>query len=105
MPYSLAACQDAAKFLGKRLGDDKFEFATSSHKSKGCFGYFDGEWANNIYYGTGGTKEQAKMELVPPKYRPPGFDCDVDSIGNLQFKCIKNLIPSTLKYLIISYCI
>ena len=75
------------------LGDPKYEFASSTHKTKGCYGYHEGTYEDSIYYGTGGTKEQASKTLAHPQYRPPGYDCTpLDSIGNLLVNVIKRKI-------------
>ena len=92
VPHSLAACEDAAKAFGKKVGGMNHEFASPEYKTKGCYGYIKGreweggeEWQNKyvdyIFYGTGGSKEQIQYGLSPPEYRPPGFDCIYD--GNV----------------------
>ena len=92
VPYSLSACKDAAKAFGKKLGYEpeenskhrKWDFASSEYKTKGCFGYLDGDgwiyehgkkYVGSIFYGTGGLVEQANQDITPPRYRPPGYDC------------------------------
>ena len=111
VPYSLSACKDAAKAYGKELGynlkgdkytydkklkkeikDRKYDFASSTYKTKGCYGYLDGDdyiyqhgkkYVGSIFYGTGGLVEQASQDISPPRYRPPGYDCI--STGNLLY--------------------
>ena len=87
VPYSLGACEDAAKARGKEIGGKGYEFASSSHSTKGCYGYRDGAYFDHVYYGTGGTLTEMKRELKSPKFRPLGHDCN--SAGNpfILLKC------------------
>ena len=69
-----------AKKLGKELGGNGYSFSSSTYTTKGCYAYKSGTYENVMFYGTEGTQEERKSELVLPKYRPPGYDCK----GNFQ---------------------
>ena len=81
----MAACKDAAKALGKKVEGSGHEFASSRHQTSGCYGYIKtsnkqfiqfNKYVDYVFYGTDGSKEQTKSDLLPPRYRPPGFDCE-----------------------------
>ena len=81
-PYSQKACEDVAEKLGKELGRKErnqpflCSDCTTWADRAGCFGI---KGTNSLFYGTGGTTEQMKMELglsdQDKAYRPPGYDC------------------------------
>ena len=48
---------------------------SSDYNTKGCHVYKTGEYANTVFYGTGGTEEEMKKALKTPEYRPTGYDC------------------------------
>ena len=75
VPYSLEACEDVAKSIGKNLGGGGYNFASTEYITKGCYAYRKGYYAGNFYFGMGGTKNEMKMALAEPKYRPLGYDC------------------------------
>ena len=79
VPYSAQACKDAAKKLG-------LSFQSGNWGTKGCYAYTRASNTNQqyykkyLYYGTGGTDEQNKMELNGQTVRPDGFDCKPGSM-------------------------
>ena len=80
-PYSEAACEAAAKKLGYAKGSTAYPFKSEYH-TKGCYAYDRGDFAGQVYYGTGGTK--AQMKEIPKKedqYRPQGYDCSGQAAG------------------------
>ena len=90
------------------LGGKGYEFASSTTITKGCYSYKNGEYFGHMYYGSGGTAEQNKKPLEPPKFRPPGYDCT--TVGNVYSYLlaivtrVKKVIQSTLLYMqIINY--
>ena len=93
-PYSLEACEDAAKALGKN-------FEVDSWSTKGCYSYDSGEYVNNVYYSTGGTTLKKRKSLALPKYRPSGHDCKV--YGIFYFSIFLSNTLNIFLYIILIY--
>ena len=75
-PYSLEACEDAGKTLGLLLGGGGSSFS-GDYSTKGCYAYDNGKekYQGMVFYGTGGSKDEMKLALSRPKYRPQTFYC------------------------------
>ena len=47
---------------------------------KGCHAYYDGQYTDMAFYGTGGTEEEMKKDFKLPEHenmtRPNGYDCN-----------------------------
>ena len=74
IPYSQDACKAAAE------ADSKFNWKSAgSYGTKGCYAYYPNHasYANNVYYGTGGTDDAKKTTLEGSSsiFRPDGHDC------------------------------
>ena len=65
-----------AQELGKK-------FQEGDYVTKGCYGYKSGKYADTLWYGTGGTEEEMKIDLLTDEtFRPQGYyDCK----GNVTF--------------------
>ena len=77
-PYSEDACKAAAE------ADPKINWKSAGdYGTKGCYVYDSDHpsYANNVYYGTGGTDDEKKMRLISSEfiYRPDGHDCRSNS--------------------------
>ena len=77
-PYSVKACRDAAKALGKSAGGCGYPFE-SDFSIKGCYTYRGGIYGKCVFYGTGGTEDEMKRHLFSTAiFRPSGYDCSID---------------------------
>ena len=75
VPYSAEACKTAGSNLGLTLGTSRFRLE-GNYSEVGCFAYSTGYFTGSVFYGTGGTIEQMENDLIAPKFRPQGYDCD-----------------------------
>ena len=83
VPYSLEACENAAKAKGKQLGGNGYEFAGSSYGEKGCYSYKSesSKYYGIAWYGLGGDKKKISKpyDKNSEYFRPEGYDCVVKS--------------------------
>ena len=105
VPYSTEACMDVAKSQGLQIGGCgyKFQGSTISGYAAGCYAYNGGRCNGMAFYGTGGTQASMKQPVIPPRYRPYGYDCATNSTQNLPGKCSNRFKVYMLEYFIIEF--
>ena len=74
---SREACANWADEHGFQKGYDGADFA-GDYGTKGCYAYQTGSYANQAYFGTGGSIEEMSTHVNNPEshwFRPSGNDC------------------------------
>ena len=79
VPYSEKTCRDLARRRCLNQGVPGKAFY-SDNSVEGCYAYESGVYANTVFYGTDGTKDEMKETLTLPEYRPKGYDCAIPSM-------------------------
>ena len=82
VPHSETACKAVADHLN-------LTFKRGNWGTKGCYAYYKGEYAGNIYYSTGGTLAQNEADVGGSSYRPFGVDCNYDCIPYSATACLE----------------
>lgn len=77
VPYSKAACQQAAEKGGLSLGGGGYAFA-GKFSTKGCYTYKSGKYEGSAYFGTGGSLAARKKPRKGKKVEVEGADCSRD---------------------------
>lgn len=72
-PSSMESCLQATLLQGLYVGGKGYEFASSSHSTKGCYMYSSGSYYGYSYYGLGGTPSENDMVPAAPQTRPGGY--------------------------------
>ena len=91
-PYSVKACQNAAKALGKYFRGPAYWTG-----AKGCYGYTTGQHKDFVFYSTRGSTYEMKSSLALPRYRPEGYDCK--TYGILYFSIfLSNQLDTLLHF-------
>ena len=76
IPYSEQRC----KSIGEEFG---WEYSSvDDGRIKGCYIHITGRFKNEIFFGTGGTDDQNKMEIkeIEGMARPMGIGCQIGSL-------------------------
>ena len=95
---SIEACEFVSKMLGLRLGGSGHQFV-GSYPTKGCHAYDSGDFEDMVFYGTNGSVDQMKEQLLAPMYRPIAYNSVTNGLFDISF--ISKLIFGTtyLRYL------
>ena len=90
---SIEACEFVGKMLGLRLGGSEHQFV-SSYPTKGCHAYDSGDFEDMVFYGTDGSVDQMKEQLLAPMYRPIAYDSETKGLFEISFTS-KLILPES----------
>ncbi|KAK3232874.1 hypothetical protein CYMTET_56798 [Cymbomonas tetramitiformis] len=93
VPYSEAACRNAATALGLSIGGGGqaftgLSFGHGGDYTSGCYAYHSGTYEGMAFFGTGGDEAERSAAISNEnKYRPAGHDCEGWYDGGFEKSC------------------